>query len=108
MKRLVNTLLLSLLLISNIHTLYSDSFNFNTYNNHGVIGIINTPSARLHEAGSYGINIYNGTPDQKITLTSSPYDWMEASFFYMNIQNRKYCEVELDPVCNQDPGVCEI
>ena len=29
-------------------------------------------------------------PDQKITMTSSPYDWFEASFFYTNIQGKPY------------------
>ncbi|MEL0009852.1 MAG: YjbH domain-containing protein, partial [Flammeovirgaceae bacterium] len=41
-------------------------------------------------------------PDQKITLTSNPFNWMEASFFYTNIQNRSYCGVAYDPVCKQD------
>ena len=61
---------------------FSDSFNYNTYNNHGVVGIINMPSARLYDESIHGITFYDGTPDQKITLTSSPYDWLETSFFY--------------------------
>ena len=39
------------------------------------------PSARFYDEGVHGITIYDGTPDRKITMTSSPYDWMEASFF---------------------------
>ena len=58
-----------------------DSFNYNIYNNHGVIGLINMPSARFYNESVYGITLYDGAPDQKITMTSSPYDWMEASFF---------------------------
>ena len=69
---------------------FSDSFNYNTYNNHGVVGIINMPSARLYDESIHGITFYDGTPDQKITLTSSPYDWLEASFFYTNIQDKPY------------------
>lgn len=68
-----------------------DSFNYNIYNNHGVIGLVNMPTARLYDESSFGITLYNGSPDQKITITSSPFDWMEASFFYMNIENRKLC-----------------
>ena len=34
--------------------------------------------------------MYDGTPDQKITLSSNPYDWLEASFFYTNIQGVPY------------------
>ena len=82
--------------------LISDSFIYNSFNNHGVIGLINTPSARFYNEASFGITAYDGTPDQKITLTSSPYNWMEASFFYTNIQNKPYCNQSFDPVCQQD------
>ena len=71
-------------------TIFSDSFSYNSYNNHGVIGLINMPTARFYDEASHGITLYDGTPDQKITLTSSPYNWLEASFFYTNIQNKPY------------------
>ena len=70
---------------------FSDSFKYNTLNNHGVIGLINMPTARFYDESSYGITVYDGDPDQKISLTSSPYDWMEASFFYTNIQDQQLC-----------------
>ena len=60
------------------------------------------PSARFYDEASHGITLYNGTPDQKITMTSFPYDWMEASFFYTNIQGKSYCRDSFDPVCKQD------
>jgi hypothetical protein len=60
------------------------------------------PSARFYEESVFGTTLYNGTPDQKITLTSNPFDWMEASFFYANLQNKRYCLVEDDIVCTQD------
>lgn len=69
---------------------YADSFLYNSYNNHGVVGLINIPSARFFNESVHGITFYDGTPDQKITLTSSPYDWFEASFFYTNIQDKPY------------------
>jgi len=78
-----------LLLISKLS--FSDSFDYNSFNNHGVIGLINMPTARFYDESSYGITLYNGDPDQKISLTSSPYDWMEASFFYMNIEDAQLC-----------------
>ena len=82
--------------------LSADSFNFNSYNNHGVVGLINMPTARLYEESVFGFTFYDGTPDQKITLTSNPFDWMEASFFYTSLQNKRYCGVSYDPVCKQD------
>ena len=60
------------------------------------------PTARFYDESSYGFTIYDGTPDQKITLTSSPYDWLEASFFYTNIQDKPYCGISYDFVCDQD------
>ena len=79
-----------------------DSFTYNTYNNHGVVGLINMPTARFYEESAHGITLYDGTPDQKITLSSNPFDWMEASFFYTSLQNKNYCVVSYDPVCRQD------
>ena len=70
--------------------LKGDSFKYNSYNNHGVIGLINMPTARFYDEQSHGLTIYDGTPDQKITLSSSPYDWLEASLFYTNIQGLPY------------------
>ena len=82
--------------------LSADSFKFNSFNNHGLVGLINMPTARLYDESSFGITIYDGAPDQKVTMSSSPFDWLEASFFYTNIQDTPYCGNELDPVCNQD------
>jgi len=67
-----------------------DSFQYNNYNNHGVIGLINMPTARFYDEAAHGITFHDGTPDQKITMTSNPYDWLEASFFYTNIQGKPY------------------
>ena len=72
------------------HHIHADSYDFNTYNNHGVVGLINTPTARFYDEGVHGVTLYDGTPDQKITLSSNPYDWFEASFFYSNIQGKPY------------------
>ena len=59
------------------------------------------PTARFYDESSFGFTIYDGNPDQKITMTSFAFDWLEASFFYTNIQNRPYCGNVFDPVCSQ-------
>jgi len=82
--------------------LKADSFQFNTYNNHGIAGLINMPTARFYDEAAHGVTIYDGTPDQKITLTSNPYDWLEASFFYTNIQGKPYCLNFSVEFCLQD------
>ena len=72
----------------------SDSFKFNTFNNHGSVGLINTPTARFFDESSFGFVAYDGSPDQKITMTAYPYDWFEASVFYTNIQGKPYPNFE--------------
>lgn len=80
-------LIITLFSVTNLN---ADNFHTNFYNNHGSIGLINIPSARFYDEGVHGITAYDGTPDQKITLISNPYDWLEASFFYTNIQGLPY------------------
>ena len=80
----------------------TDSFEYNSFNNHGVIGLINMPTARFYNESSYGLTAYNGNPDKKVTLSSFPFDWLEASFFYTSIKDKPYCGLDYDPVCNQD------
>ncbi len=77
-------------LFFNINKVFTDSFSYNSFNNHGNVGLINMPTARFFNSSVHGITIYDGTPDQKITFTSNPYDWLEASFFYTNIQGKPY------------------
>jgi len=60
------------------------------------------PTARFYNESSFGLTIYDGNPDQKITMSSFPFNWLEASFFYTNIQDKPYCSYDFDPVCNQD------
>ena len=91
-----------LFLIFSSQAILSDSFTYNSFNNHGVLGLVNMPSARFYNESSFGFTIYDGDPDQKVTLTSSPFDWMEASVFYTNIQDKKYCSFDDDPICDQD------
>jgi hypothetical protein len=82
--------------------IYADDFEYNSYNNHGNIGLINMPTARFYNESAHGITAYNGNPIQKITFTSNPYDWLEASFFYTSIKDKPYCSELNDPVCGQD------
>ena len=93
---------LSLVIILNSKAFSSDSFAHNNFNNHGVIGLINMPTARFYKESSFGFTFNYNDPDQKITMTSSPFNWLEASFFYTNIDGKPYCSNPLDDVCQQD------
>jgi len=86
--QLVTKALASMLFVSGL--IFSDSFKFNTPNNHGIIGLINMPTARFFDESSSSLTLYNGNPDKKITLTMSPYNWFEASVFYTSINDRPY------------------
>tara|TARA_X000000950_G_scaffold10533_1_gene11514 strand:- start:995 stop:2911 length:1917 start_codon:yes stop_codon:yes gene_type:complete len=86
----------------NLNVFSADSFVYNNFNNHGSVGQINIPTARFFDESTFGFTLYDGNPDQKITMTSFPFDWLEASFFYTNIQGKPYCGLDYDPVCNQD------
>ena len=71
-KRMLFVSIYASLITSNI---YSDSFKYNTYNNHGVIGLINMPTARMYSEGSHGFTFYYGSPDQKMNISSSPFNF---------------------------------
>jgi hypothetical protein len=92
------------LLISLIHidSIYSDSYEYNLYNNYGIVGTIHTPSARTFDEGVHGVTVYKGTPNQTVTLSANPFNWLEASFFYTNVTDRPYCYEPGDVVCQQD------
>jgi len=83
------------LFLFSLHS-FSDNFDFNTYNNHGIVGLINMPTARTYDEGVHGISVYGSDIDQKITLISNPYDWLEASFFYMNTEIEQTCRQYFD------------
>ena len=87
--RFIKNLILSAPLFF-ISLVYGDNYKYNLYNNGGVVGLINIPTARSFDEGTHGITVYDGTPDQKVTLSSNPYEWLEASFFYSNIQGLPY------------------
>ncbi len=95
-----NFLVLATLIFT--YQVYGDSFEHNLYNNYGVVGLISTPTARTYNEGVHGVTVYNGTPNQTVTLSANPFDWFEASFFYTNVQDRPYCYETYDLVCQQD------
>ena len=83
-----NFLVLASLLF--VDQVYGDSFEYNLYNNYGIVGLIHTPTARTYNEGVHGITVYKGTPNQTVTLSANPFDWFEASFFYTNVQDRRW------------------
>ena len=95
-----NFLVLGILLFTD--KVLGDSFKYNSYNNYGIVGLIHTPTARTYDEGVHGITLYNGTPNQTVTLSANPFDWLEASFFYTNVEDRPYCYDFTSEICLQD------
>ena len=91
-----------ILICTLIFQIKADNFNNNFFNKHGMVGLINTPTARLLDESSYGISIYYGDPDSKLTFTAFPFDWLEASVFYSSFRNSTYCDDLTIDFCTQD------
>ena len=86
-NHLLNKFLIFVSLVYTNSIYSSDSYEFNLYNNYGIVGTIHTPSARTFEEGVHGITAYAGTPNQTVTVSANPFDWLEASFFYTNVED---------------------
>lgn len=61
-----------------------------SYNSHGQVGYINTPSALNTIESSLAFIADRNEPDRKIILTASPFNWLDASIFYVDISNRDF------------------
>ena len=62
--------------------------NISAGNTHGVSGLINLPSARSSTESSMSLSFVRSIPDRKYMLTASPYDWLEATIFYVDITGK--------------------
>ena len=62
----------------------------NDINTHGNLGYINTPSALSLEDGTVATTIVRSNPDRKLFVTASPFKWLDASIFYVDVTGREY------------------
>jgi membrane-associated phospholipid phosphatase len=61
-----------------------------TANDWGNAGLLQTPSARMREAGYLGFNLSRTQPYTHGNIFAQPFDWLEAGFRYTDISNRPY------------------
>lgn len=59
-------------------------------NSHGQYGGLTTPSAFTIEENSLAFHFSRFEPDRKFVLTASPFDWLDASIFYVDIVSLDY------------------
>ena len=73
-----------------ISAIFADSIKYNSLNKYGMVGLINTPTARSYDEASASVTYSYREPDSKIALTLYPYDWLETSIYYTSIKGRPY------------------
>jgi hypothetical protein len=59
-------------------------------NTFGMVGYINTPSAKSMKEGTIAFSVNRDNPDRKLLLTASPFDWLDANLFYVDITGKSY------------------
>ena len=58
--------------------------------NYGNTGLLETPNARFMEQASLRLNFSGSFPNEFTALTASPFPWLEASYRYVEVKNKKY------------------
>ena len=66
-----------------------------TSNNLGMIGLMQTPSARFAKAGEVRFNLSRIYPYLRYNVFAQPFDSLEVGFRYTDIKNRAYGEAAL-------------
>ncbi len=61
-----------------------------SFNSHGQIGYINIPSAYTAPESNLAFIANRNEPDRKIMLFASPFDWLDANLFYVDITGMPY------------------
>ena len=64
-------------------------------NNWGFIGLLETPTARMSEAGEVRFHYSRVYPYERSNVVLQPFEWLETGFRYTNILNRLYGPAEL-------------
>ena len=64
-----------------------------SYNSLAQTGLIHTPTGSIQESGSVGITLGNSSLNKFISVIATPFDWMEASFFYHRPRDTEYIKL---------------
>jgi hypothetical protein len=68
--------------------------NLPSYSNYGTLGLIQMPSARMHEAGTLAFSWNKSDPYLRGSILAYPFSWLEASYQYVDINNALYSNIE--------------
>ncbi|PWK42384.1 YjbH domain-containing protein [Pseudomonas sp. B21-040] len=61
-----------------------------TQSDFGGVGLMQTPTARMAPAGELSVNASRTSPYSRYSVSLQPFEWLEGSFRYTAITNRKY------------------
>ncbi len=61
-----------------------------SYSNYGTLGFVNAPNARFHEEGTLAFTWSHNQPYLRGSLVLYPFDWLEASYQYTDVNNYLY------------------
>ena len=64
--------------------------NLSSPSNYGNTGLLEIPNARFMEQASLRFNFSSSFPNEFTVLTATPFSWLEASYRYVEVKNRKY------------------
>lgn len=63
-----------------------------TYNNYGGLGLIQMPNARFQSEGTLALSWSHNEPYINGSVIAYPFSWLEASYFYTDINNALYSD----------------
>jgi hypothetical protein len=85
-------LFLSLDLLASIDEYYLYPIK-SSASNFGNTGLYETPNARVMSPASLRINFSSSYPFEYTSLTATPFSWVEATYRYTEIKNKKYGQI---------------
>ena len=65
-----------------------------SFSNYGTLGLVQAPNARFFDSGTLAFSWSHNDPYLRGSVVAYPFEWMEASFQYTDINNALYSESE--------------
>ncbi|MBT7276082.1 MAG: hypothetical protein HN886_06475 [Woeseiaceae bacterium] len=73
---------------------YVYPFKEYSFSNYGTLGLIQNPNARFLDEGSLGFSWSHNDPYLRGSLIAYPFNWLEVSYQYVDINNQLYSPYE--------------
>jgi len=80
----------ALLSLSVSSILYAQSAPTPTTSDWGGVGLLQTPTARMADEGELSFTASHTSPYSRYTISLQPLPWLEGSFRYISVANRRY------------------